>query len=392
MGVVCSAEEKILRSDIDAGGATMKKHIGTVLSVSLLLAIPAFASTVRIYVSNQNSGSIFVVDPATNKIVQTIDGMLEPDGAVFSLDGTRAYIPDQDEHVLNVVDTKSAKSIKKVMLSGMPNLPIITNDGKRIYIAIWATGDPSQNKDLEPGADVRRGAAPPKGAIDIVDTTTLEKIKTLPMKAAMHDMVLTSDGKYLIAGSPKGKFITTIDLKTDEPVWDVTFDPAGLTPSAMAGGVLTLTAERGPGGAPGRIFAELEGLNGFSVVDFEKRKEVSRIQLPIPPKVNYTHGTAISPDGKTLWVCSGGSNYVFIYSLPDLKLQTQVYMPEVDVEGRLGKGADPHWVTFTPDGKKAYIPMAALGVVAVVDAKNYKLVDRIQVGENPRHVSTLVMK
>jgi YVTN family beta-propeller protein len=369
----------------------MKKYYGSLLLVLILLAVPVLANTVRIYVSNQNSGSIFIVDPATNKVVQTIDGMLEPDGAVFSPDGSRAYIPDQDEHVLNVFDTKTAKSIKKVSLSGMPNLPIITGDGKQVWVAIWAEGDPSQNKDLEPGADVKRGAAPPVGAIDIVDTTTLEKVKTIPMKAAMHDMVLTSDGKYMVAGSPKGKFISVIDLKTEQPVWEVNFDPAGLTPSAMAGGVLTLTAERGPGGAPGRIFAELEGLNGFSVVDFEKRKEVTRVQLPIPPKVNYTHGTAISPDGKSLWVCSGGSNYVFIYSLPDLKLQTQVYMPEVDVAGRLGKGADPHWVTFTPDGKKAYIPMAALGVVAVVDAKNFKVVDRIPVGENPRHVATLVM-
>lgn len=369
----------------------MKKYLGSLILVLMLLAMPVMANTVRIYVSNQNSGTVFVIDPVTNKVVQTIDGLTEPDGAVFSPDGSRAYIPDQDEHVLNVFDTKTAKNIKKVPLSGMPNLPVITNDGKQVWIAIWAIGDPANNKNLEPGADVRNGAPPPVGAIDIVDTTTLEKVKTIPMKAAMHDMVLTSDGKYIVAGSPKGKFISVIDLKTKQPVWEVNFDPTGLTPSAMAGGVLTLTAERGPGGAPGRIFAELEGLNGFSVVDFEQRKEVARIQLPIVPKVNYTHGTAISPDGKALWVCSGGSNNAFIYSLPGLKLQGQVYMPEVDVAGRLGKGADPHWVTFTPDGKKAYIPMAALGVVAVVDATTLKVVDRIPVGENPRHVATLVM-
>jgi YVTN family beta-propeller protein len=368
----------------------MKLSSITLVVLGIVFAVPAGASTARIYVSNQNSGTVFVIDPATNKVVQTIDGMTEPDGAVFSPDGSRAYIPDQDEHVLNVVDTKTGKSIKKVMLSGMPNLPVITKDGKQVLIAIWGEGSVSDNKAIEPGA-ANHGYGPPVGAVDIVDAASLEKIKTLPMKGAIHDMVLTSDGKYVVAGSPRAKSITVIDLKTDQSVWEVNFDPAGLTPSRDAGGPLTFTAESGPGGAPGRLFLELEGLNGFSVVDFEKRKEVARIQLPVAPKVNYTHGTAISPNGKTLWVCSGGSNIVFVYSLPDLKLQGQVYMPEVEVAGRLGKGADPHWVTFTPDGQKVYIPMAALGIVAVIDTKTLKVVDRIPVGENPRHISTLVM-
>src|ERR1700721_4017497 len=100
--------------------------------------------------------------------------MTSPGWAVFSPDKNRAYIPDQDEHVLNVVDTRTGKSIKKVPLSGMPNLPAITKDGKRVLVAIWGEGNVSDNKAIQPGAD-KRGFAPPVGAVDIVATTILEK-------------------------------------------------------------------------------------------------------------------------------------------------------------------------------------------------------------------------
>ena len=374
----------------------MKKYFVCLLWV--LLAMPVMASTIRIYVANQDSGSLDVIDPVTNKVVQTIGGMISPDEAVFSPDGSRAYVPDQDGRVLNVVDTKTGKSIKKVRLSGMPNLPAITNDGKRLFIAIWAVSDVTHNvagtckcprNESVPGC----APCPPlAGAVDIVDTTTLEKVKTLPMKGPMHDIFITPDGKYMLAGTPHG--IAVIDATTENPVWNWESDPKGLGPTETLGYVMTFAIESKPDGSTGRVFVELGGLNGFAVLDFAKRKEVSRVTFPVPTfgyEIEPTHGTGITPDGKSLWVCSRGSNNVFVYSLPDLKLLGQIYLPELEVPGPLGKGASPQWITFTPDGKRAYIPLATTGAVYVVDVETRKEVARIRVGKNPRHTSTLVI-
>ena len=50
---------------------------------------------------------------------------------------------------------------------------------------------------------------------------------------------------------------------------------------------------------------------------------------------------AVTPDGKTLVVCSRLNNFLYAYSLPDLKLLGGAELG--------GKGAG--WVTLTPDGK-----------------------------------------
>jgi YVTN family beta-propeller protein len=349
----------------------MKGYFNGLTFLWILLATPLAASTSRIYVMNLDGGPIDVIDPITNRVVQSIKGISRPHDAVFSPDGTRAYITDEADRVLDVVDTKSGDIIQKVHLSGIPNVPAITNDGKRILVCIAA----------------------PSGAMDIVDTTTLQVVKTLQMKDGMHDMYTTPDGKYAVAGSINGKVAIVIDLRTEQPAWEIQFDR----------GVLTMAIESGPDGSTSRIFVNLEGLRGFAVVDFVTHKEVGRINFPDQPNWyrfvsqhggltdNPTHGSAVAPDGKTLWVCSKGANAVFVYSLPELKLLGQVYMPELLVPEHSVQGGDPHWVTLTADSKTAYVSNATVELVSAIDVKTLKEVARIQVGKNARHVSTLVL-
>ncbi len=98
----------------------------------ILLATPLAAETVRIYVTNRGGTTIDVIDPATNKVVQTIGDIESPEVVRFSPDGSRLYIPYRGENFLIVMDRKSEKIIKKVPLSGWPNEAVVTKDGKLI--------------------------------------------------------------------------------------------------------------------------------------------------------------------------------------------------------------------------------------------------------------------
>jgi YVTN family beta-propeller protein len=342
----------------------MKKWIGSLRYLVILLAVPLAASTARIYVMNGAGDTVEVIDPVTNKVVQTIEGIEAGHGVTFAPDGSRAYITDEAESSLDVVDTKTAKIIKKVHLSGQPNLPVVTRDGKRVLVCIREK--------------------PPLAGIEIIDTASLETIKKIPMKAGMHDIFTTADGKYAVAGSPTGKFLSVIDLQTDQPVWEVPFDM----------GVLTMSIEPGPGGAARRIFVQLQGLSGFAVVDFEKRAEVDRIKFPeehseFPP--NATHGSVLAPDGKTFWINYATANAVMVYSLPELKLLGRVPLPVQSMPGRPSIGAGPQWLTFTPDGKTAYVVNGGLRTVSAIDPKTLKVLTSVRVGEGPRNISTLVL-
>jgi YVTN family beta-propeller protein len=125
------------------------------------------------------------------------------------------------------------------------------------------------------------------------------------------------------------------------------------------------------------------------VVDFATHKEVKRIQNPelpegkkeVPEGSDPSHGMAVTSDGRTLVVCSRLNNYLYTYSLPDLKL----------IGGAELTGMGAGWVTLTPDGKRAYVANPVTNDVSVVDIPTLKEVARIPVGFVPKRNTTAML-
>jgi YVTN family beta-propeller protein len=125
-------------------------------------------------------------------------------------------------------------------------------------------------------------------------------------------------------------------------------------------------------------------------VDFAARKETARIQLPdVPPDQRHlntlqgspAHGIGITPDGKSMWVCSKMNSYIYGYSIPDLKLIGGVHV-----------GSHPDWLTFGPDSKTVYVANAGSNSVSVVDFASRQEVARIPVGQVPKRNITAVWR
>src|ERR1700737_2807720 len=79
----------------------------------LFAALPLAAATARIYVTNRGGTTIDVIDPATNKVVETIKGIESPEVVRFSPDGKLLYIASRSVDVLYVMDRKSGKYLKR---------------------------------------------------------------------------------------------------------------------------------------------------------------------------------------------------------------------------------------------------------------------------------------
>src|SRR5947207_4428006 len=250
-----------------------------------------------IYVTNSAGDTVDVIDSATNKVVQVIHGIELPHGIGFSPDGARVYVSNESENVLDVVDRVSGNILQTVLLSGRPNNLAITNDGGRVLVGIRS----------EPGV------------VDVIETTSLKRVKSIPVDGGVHNVYITPDGKYAVSGSLESKAATVIDLQSDQAVWEVKFDRP----------VRPMAFETNSDGSTRRIFVQLSRLNGFAVVDFAKRAEVTRIKFPDKSPAfgiaegregTPSHGIGVSPDGRSLWVNSTIDNAFFAYTLPDLKL------------------------------------------------------------------------
>jgi len=330
----------------------------TVLVATVLFTASLAAQKVRIVQTNSAGDNVHLIDPATNKVAGIIEGIEVSHGAGVAPDGKHIYISDESESTLDVVDAKTLKVTNRIPLSGHPNNMAVGKDGRKVYVGIIQ--------------------AP--GGVDVIDTVALKRIKTVPTKGSIHNAYVTPDGKYVVAGSIQGKTINVIDANTDEPAWTVDMDL----------GVRPMTFSWNPDGSTKWIFAQLSGLNGFAVVDFATRKEIRRIDNPelppgkptVPEGSDPSHGMAVTSDGKTLVVCSRLNNYLYSYSLPDLKLLGGAELT--------GKGAG--WVTLTPDGKKAYVANPVTNDVSVVDIATMKEVAKVPVGYVPKRNVTGVLQ
>ena len=159
-----------------------------------------------IYVTNSAGDTIDVIDPTANTVVQVIHGIELPHGITFSPDGARVYVSNESESLLDVVDRKSGEILRKVPLSGRPNNIAITKDGRRVLVGIRT----------------------PQGAIDVIDTVSLNRVKSIRVDS-VHNVYVTPDSRYSVSGSLEGKSATVVDLQTDQVAWKLNFDHAYFT-------------------------------------------------------------------------------------------------------------------------------------------------------------------
>jgi YVTN family beta-propeller protein len=325
----------------------------------------------RLVQTNFAGDAVSIIDPATNKVVAEIKGIEMAHGISVAKDNSRIYVAQESTASLLVVDGKTLQITKQIPLSGSPNLVQPTPDGKTIYVSI--------NLRWNVVSNFPQLQAQPSGGIDVVDVASLEKIKTIPIPGGIHDLYLTPDGKYVVAGanrneipackcgiSEPGNVGYVIDAKNNEIAWTWSMKPA---PSPMA-------ISKKPDGSTDKIYAQGEG-HGFRVIDFDTHVVSSFIKLPdIAPALQNrggSHGIGITSDQKTLLVNSGKNTAVYAYSLPDLKLLGGASLS--------GKGAN--WLTINPDDKTVYVANPEANNVSVVDIATMKETAVIPVGFAP---------
>src|ERR1700674_4363172 len=178
----------------------------------------------RLVQTNFAGDFVSIIDPATNKVVGEIPGIEMAHGLSVARDNSQIYVAQESTAQLLVVDGKTLQITKRIPLSGSPNLVQLTPDGKKMYVSINLRWDVVSNfPQLQ---------AEPSGGVDVIDVASLEKIKTIPIPGGIHDMYLTPDGKYVVAGANRNEVPackcgvsaptnlgSVIDTRTDEIAW-----------------------------------------------------------------------------------------------------------------------------------------------------------------------------
>lgn len=348
------------------------KLTGLVGLASLLLvpAAPLLAQEGRVLILQTNAAgdNVHVIDAATNRVVEVVEGIEIPHGVTPHPDGSEFYVSNEHDRTLDVVSTESFAVVEKIPLSAGPHNIDITPDGSKVYVAIMNGG----------------------AAVDVIDTKSRRNVKTIPVAGGVHNVFVAPDGKHVVAGMIGARTLTVIDTATDEPLWSYEFEPVLGLNSLEDGGVRPMAFEQNPDGSTKSIFVQTSGYHGIRVIDFEKRELVKSIRIPDIPLSQVDndalqgspgHGLEVTTDGRTLWFASKPHNRVYAFSLPDLTL-----VGAVDV------GSHPDWLTSTPDSRYVYAANAGSNSVSVVDRETMKEIARVPVGQTPKRNNTLVVR
>jgi YVTN family beta-propeller protein len=319
------------------------------LALSLALPLSLHAQSWRLYVDNSNGEDVSVIDLNSLKLVDDISiGASLIHGLALTPDGNLLFVTVESDHTLRLVDTRTKQMMATVKLSGRPNECAVTPDGR--YVAV-----PIRDGD----------------SVDIVDVMEKKVVKTLPIKEP-HNAVSTASNRYLFVSSMGSNAVNVIDLKT------MSFSaviPAGGRPRPY---VISSDGKT--------LYVAVSYLHGFDIVSIADKKVLQRVEMPArhqgPPRPRkfetpdtLTHGLALTPDGKELWVTSLLDDCIYIYDLQAGKFT-----------GRMDTGDGPNWIVFSPDGKYGCVSNTDSDDVSIFDVRQRRALARIKVGKVPKRL------
>jgi YVTN family beta-propeller protein len=345
-------------ASIACGGAQSQPEARTRAAETARLAAGSIQGSFGVYVTNEVSGDLSVIDPATHRTVATLPLGKRPRGIRVAPDHARLYIalsgspispPGTDESKLPAPD-RTADGIGVIDLKTLTLGPIlrgpqdpeqtsVSRDGARLYVA---------NED--------------KATASVLDVASGRTIAEFEVGGEPEGVTTSPDGRFVYVTSEEHNRVSVVDTASNKVVKQFAVGPrprdsAFLPDSSRA----YVTAENGA---------------SVSVVDARSHDVIETIKLPgenVRPM-----GAVVSPDGQRLYVSTGRGGSV-------VSIDTKTNKPIGSVE----VGTRPWGLALSPGGTRLYTANGPSNDVSVVDTTTFTLLTRIPVGRSPWGVAVV---
>nr|WP_296067234.1 beta-propeller fold lactonase family protein [uncultured Actinoplanes sp.] len=267
-----------------------------------------------VYVANQNSRVLSVMDSATRKVT-SVTLRNTPRFVTTSRDGRLVFVSMYEDLLTGsgvaVVDAASRKVLRYLNTGKQPYTLSVGPDGRlwvpihgRANIEIYdATGKKFDSRITmlpNPHAvgfsgDLMRAFSPnhESNVVSVIDMNTDQVLRTIPVSRAPHSLAVSPDGrKVLVAGyeANAANLIDAITLKRGGPI------KVGRQPQCVA-----FAADSG------HAFIVNEGDDTVSVLDGRSGAVTATVKVGRSPRT-----VAVSPDGRFAYVTNGADNTISV--------------------------------------------------------------------------------
>lgn len=303
------------------------------------------AGAYRVYVTNERSGDLTVIDGVTRQVVGTVQLGKRPRGVRLSPDGKLLYValsgspiagpgvdesklppPDKTADGIAVLDAASGKVLRRIGGISDPEQLAVGKDN-RLYVASEDTGE-ALALDAASGAVLARikvGPEPegvavsPDGAqiwvtsegaatVTVIDTRSLKPLKTIPVGERPRNTAFAPDASRAYVVGEQDRVVKVIDTRTLEPTNTVTI----AQPDAKPMGVVVA-----PSGD--RIFITTGRGGEVVALDARSLSVLGSVKVGARP-----WGVALSPDGRWLYTANGPSNDVAVVDVQTLAVVARI--------------------------------------------------------------------
>jgi len=172
----------------------------------------------------------------------------------------------------------------------------------------------------------------------VIDAATGALLATINTMGWPRQAIFAPDGSLVYLSAWESPVLTVVDTKTRKMLREVGPFTNYLCPFTI-------------NGRASQVFANVDGLVGFEVGDLQTGLILDRVvvegyQMDVAEKFECpSHGIAMMPDERELWVADGVDNRVHVF---DATTYPPVAATTVEVR------AQPRWITFGIDGRYAY--------------------------------------
>ena len=296
------------------------------------------------YVTNEQDGSITVVDTATDRVVSTFPVGARARGVRVSPDGRLVYVAlstptgklyDPKENHAAALDALTGETVATYEVGSDPEQIEVGADGSRLY---------ASNEDA--------------GTASVIDLKTGKTLATFVVGTEPEGCRVSPDGRWVYVTSETGNIVSVIDAQSNEVVAsflvasrprDLAFSPDGT-----------------------RAYVTTEIGRTLEVVDTAARRVVRTVQLPRGDGSVKPMGVVVSKDGSRVYVATGRGNTVDVVDARTFEITDIIPV-----------GQRPWGLALTPDGRKVYAACGLSNEVSVIDTATNKVIGQIKAGAGP---------
>jgi YVTN family beta-propeller protein len=194
-----------------------------------------------VYVTNQDSNSVSVIDTSDNSVLTTI-GLPRPLGVAITPDGSRVYVAGYWSNSFSVIDTSSNTVVATVSVGSLPYGVAITPDGSRVYLTdFWSD------------------------SVSVIDTSSNTVVATVAVGSSPDGVAITPDGRLVYVANRGTSSVSVIDTASNTVVATVPLGSSAygvaITPTPFS----ALSAKLNVFAAKGRTPASFDLKGAFTV-------------------------------------------------------------------------------------------------------------------------------